>query len=102
VSARKAQPGAARTQSYRAAAEQLAQIAAELEDGETDLDKVLVLLSQAQAAYAVCKERIDALRSALDEDGERTLPGSPAQEDLSDADDDAGESTDADDDDLYF
>lgn len=99
MSARKAQPGAARTQSYRAAAEQLAQIAAELEGGETDLDKVLVLLNQAQAAYAVCKERIDALRSALDEDGELTLPSSPAQE----HDTDAEKAADADDDDdLYF
>ncbi|WP_161881436.1 exodeoxyribonuclease VII small subunit [Deinococcus alpinitundrae] len=97
MNARKAQPGAARTQSYRAAAEQLAQIAAELEGGETDLDKVLLLLNQAQAAYAVCKERIDALRSALDEDGERTLPSSPAQEDAEDADADADS-----DDDLYF
>ena len=68
MSARKAQPGAARTQSYRAAAEQLARIAAELEAGETDLDKVLPLLAEAQAAYAVCKERIDALRAALEQD----------------------------------
>lgn len=101
MSARKAQPGAARTQSYRAAAEQLAQIAAELEDGETDLDKVLVLLAQAQAAYAVCKERIDALRMALGQGEGLTLTGSQTLEDPVDEGEDAGEAS-QEDEDLYF
>ncbi|GAA4008983.1 hypothetical protein GCM10022631_21550 [Deinococcus rubellus] len=105
MSARKAQPGAARTQSYRAAAEQLARIAAELEAGETDLDKVLPLLAEAQAAYAICKARIDALRSALDQGDGLTLPISFTPEDPADADEATEKDTDAtneDDDDLYF
>ncbi|WP_420594858.1 exodeoxyribonuclease VII small subunit [Deinococcus sp.] len=59
---------AAKTQSYRAAYEQLARIAGQLEDGETDLDKVLPLLAEAQAAYEVCRGRVEALRTALDDD----------------------------------
>ena len=66
VSAKKAQSGAVQTQNYRAAYEQLARIAAQLEDGETDLDKVLPLLAEAQAAYGVCRERIEALKLALE------------------------------------
>ncbi len=67
MSAKKAPVGAAKTQSYRAAFEQLARIAAELEAGETDLDKVLPLLNEAQAAYEQCRQRIEALRSALEQ-----------------------------------
>ena len=66
--------GAAKTQGYRAAFEQLARIAAELESGETDLDKVLPLLSEAQAAYEQCRQRIDALRSALEQVPAANLP----------------------------
>lgn len=98
MSTRKAPAGAAKTQSYRAAYQQLASIAAELEAGETDLDKVLPLLAQAQAAYEVCKERIDALRAALDE----TAPlGGELEEDAADSTEDAKSESD-DDDDLYF
>lgn len=98
MSARKAQPGAARTQSYRAAAEQLARIEAELEAGETDLDKVLPLLAEAQAAYQVCKERINALRAALEE----TAPlGDELATDEADSTEDTKEGPE-DDDGLYF
>jgi exodeoxyribonuclease VII small subunit len=68
VSTRKAPPGAARTQTYRAAYDQLTRIAAELEEGEADLDQVLPLLAEAQAAYEVCRGRIEALRTALGEE----------------------------------
>ena len=68
MSAKKVTASAARTRRYRAAYEQLAQIAAQLEDGETDLDAVLPLLTQAQAAYEVCRERIEALKIALGDD----------------------------------
>ncbi|WP_293909241.1 exodeoxyribonuclease VII small subunit [Deinococcus sp.] len=70
MSTRKTPPGAAKiqsyqTQTYRAAFDQLTRIAAELEEGETDLDRVLPLLAEAQAAYEVCRGRIEALRTAL-------------------------------------
>ena len=52
---------------YRDAYAALARIAAELESGEADLDRVLPLIEEAQAAYEVCRERIEALRSALGE-----------------------------------
>lgn len=51
--------------SYKQAYATLSRIAARLEDGETDLDTVLPLLQEAQAAYAVCQERIEAVRAAL-------------------------------------
>jgi exodeoxyribonuclease VII small subunit len=50
---------------YREAYSTLSRIAAELETGEADLDRVLPLIQEAQAAYAVCRERIEALREAL-------------------------------------
>jgi exodeoxyribonuclease VII small subunit len=53
---------------YREAYAALARIAAELESGEADLDRVLPLIQEAQAAYEVCRERIEALRGALGED----------------------------------
>ncbi len=55
---------------YRDAYAALARIAAELESGEADLDRVLPLIEEAQAAYEVCKGRIEALRSALGEAGD--------------------------------
>ena len=58
---------AASALTYRDAYAALARIAAELESGEAALDRVLPLIKEAQAAYEVCKERIEALRSALGE-----------------------------------
>ena len=55
---------------YRDAYAALARIAAELESGEADLDRVLPLIEEAQAAYEVCRERIEALRAALGEAGD--------------------------------
>ena len=92
MSTRKTPPGAARTQSYRAAYDQLTRIAAELEEGETDLDRVLPLLAEAQAAYEVCRGRIEALRTAL---GEET----PAPN-LLDTDDSEGDDSEAGQDEL--
>ena len=69
---------------YRDAYAALSRIAAELESGEADLDRVLPLIEEAQAAYEVCKERIEALRFALsgeddgaelDTDGEEESDG---------------------------
>lgn len=54
------------TQTYQAAYERLRQIAEELEEGQTDLDRALPLLSEAQAAYALCQERIERLQALLD------------------------------------
>ena len=51
--------------SYRAAYARLSQIAAELESGEADLDRVLPLLEEAKVAYAACKDRIEAVRAVL-------------------------------------
>ncbi len=51
--------------SYREAYARLARIAAELETGEADLDRVLPLLEEARAAYAACRERIEAVRAVL-------------------------------------
>ncbi len=69
---------------YREAYAVLARIASELESGEADLDRVLPLIQEAQAAYEVCRERIEALQAALgepqpegdldeDEDGDEEL-----------------------------
>lgn len=60
--------------SYREAYARLSRIAAELESGEADLDRVLPLLEEARAAYAQCRERIEAVRAVLagdwaDDDG---------------------------------
>lgn len=51
--------------SYREAYAQLSRIAAELETGEADLDRVLPLLEEARAAYAQCQSRIEAVRAVL-------------------------------------
>lgn len=50
---------------YREAYARLSRIAAELETGEADLDRVLPLLEEARAAYATCRERIEAVRAVL-------------------------------------
>ncbi|SMB89290.1 Exodeoxyribonuclease VII small subunit [Deinococcus hopiensis KR-140] len=50
---------------YREAYARLSRIAAELEGGEADLDRVLPLLEEARAAYAACRERIEAVRAVL-------------------------------------
>ncbi|GGO37704.1 exodeoxyribonuclease VII small subunit [Deinococcus humi] len=53
------------TPSYRDAYARLSRIAAELETGEADLDRVLPLLEEAREAYAQCRERIEAVRAVL-------------------------------------
>ena len=53
------------TLSYREAYASLSRIAAELENGEADLDRVLPLLEEARVAYAACRERLEAVRSVL-------------------------------------
>ncbi|GGK29150.1 hypothetical protein GCM10008955_23680 [Deinococcus malanensis] len=50
---------------YREAYATLSRIAAELETGEADLDRVLPLLEEAREAYAVCRDRIEAVRAVL-------------------------------------
>ncbi len=75
---------------YREAYATLSRIAAELENGDADLDRVLPLLEEARAAYAVCRERIEAVRAVLAGDwaGDWAAEG--------DADDPDGEDADAD------
>ncbi|MDV6375852.1 exodeoxyribonuclease VII small subunit [Deinococcus arenicola] len=51
--------------SYRDAYARLSRIAAELETGEADLDRVLPLLEEAREAYVQCRERIEAVRAVL-------------------------------------
>lgn len=51
--------------SYREAYATLSRIAAELENGDADLDRVLPLLEEARAAYAACRERVEAVRAVL-------------------------------------
>lgn len=53
--------------SYREASATLSRIAAELESGEADVDRVLPLLEEARAAYEVCRARLEAVRRALGE-----------------------------------
>ncbi len=50
---------------YRDAYARLSRIAAELETGEADLDRVLPLLEEAREAYAQCRDRIEAVRAVL-------------------------------------
>ncbi len=50
---------------YKEAYAQLARIAAELENGEADLDRILPLLEEAKTAYTQCKERIEAVQAVL-------------------------------------
>lgn len=56
--------------SYRDAYAQLSRIAAELETGEADLDRVLPLLEEARVAYAACQSRIEAVRAVLSQGAE--------------------------------
>ncbi|EYB69416.1 hypothetical protein DEIPH_ctg008orf0153 [Deinococcus phoenicis] len=58
-------PDAPPALTYREAYARLSRIAAELETGEADLDRVLPLLEEARAAYAACRERIEAVRAVL-------------------------------------
>lgn len=51
--------------SYREAYATLSRIVAELEAGDTDLDRVLPLLDEARAAYEVCQGRIAAVAQAV-------------------------------------
>lgn len=70
---------------YREAYARLSRIAAELESGDADLDRVLPLLEEAKTAYAACRERIEAVRAVLagewaaepdgDDDGADDAPG---------------------------
>ena len=69
---------------YRDAYTSLARIAAELESGEADLDRVLPLIEEAQAAYEVCRERIEALRSALGEEGDEAELDTGSEEESDD------------------
>ena len=79
---------------YREAYARLARIAAELENGEADLDRVLPLLEEAQVAYAACRERIEAVRAVLgggwtEEDPEdRAAPVLPEAQGEADPDED--------------
>lgn len=58
-------PDSASPLTYREAYARLSRIAAELEEGEADLDRVLPLLEEARAAYAACRARIEAVREVL-------------------------------------
>lgn len=69
--------------SYREAYARLSRIAAELESGDADLDRVLPLLEEAKTAYAACRERIEAVRAVLSGDWGAAEPG--------DGDPDAGD-----------
>ncbi len=69
---------------YRDAYAALARIAAELESGEADLDRVLPLIEEAQAAYEVCKGRIEALRAALGEAEDGTALDADGEEESED------------------
>ncbi|ANE42658.1 exodeoxyribonuclease VII small subunit [Deinococcus puniceus] len=70
---------------YRDAYAKLSRIAAELESGEADLDRVLPLLEEAKAAYAACHERIEAVRAVLAGSWGAEVAGADAEQD--DADD---------------
>lgn len=68
--------------SYREAYARLSRIAAELESGEADLDRVLPLLEDARAAYAQCRGRIEAVRAVLAgdwADGEESIDEDDAE-----------------------
>lgn len=81
-------PTAPAPDDFRAAYATLARIADELDSGEADLDRVLPLLEEAQAAYAVCRARIEAVRrvlGALDGDAPN---GADAEQDEDEEDED--------------
>ena len=93
-------PDASPPLSYREAYARLSRIAAELESGEADLDRVLPLLEEARVAYAACRERIEAVRAVLAgewTEGELAATdgdeGNP-DDDGSDGDDPDGDGTD--------
>lgn len=75
---------------YREAYATLSRIAAELENGDADLDEVLPLLEVAREAYAHCRQRIEAVRSVLQsdwddpEDPGSDLDGEDGEEDAAD------------------
>lgn len=71
---------------YREAYARLARIAAELENGEADLDRVLPLLEEAREAYAACKGRIEAVRTVLAGDWAGAADDAEDEEDEADAD----------------
>ena len=71
---------------YREAYARLSRIAAELETGEADLDRVLPLLEEARVAYASCRERIAAVQTALAGDWGEDGAG-PEEEDAAQAPD---------------
>ncbi|WP_343756405.1 exodeoxyribonuclease VII small subunit [Deinococcus depolymerans] len=73
------------TGTYREAYARLSRIAAELESGEADLDRVLPLLEEAREAYAQCRARIEAVRAVLagdwaDEDAGNDADGTDADD----------------------
>ena len=74
--------------SYREAYANLSRIAAELENGEADLDRVLPLLEEARVAYAACRERLDAVRGVLTGTWADETDGDETDGDDSDDDDD--------------
>lgn len=81
-------PGPQEALSYREAYARLSRIAAELEGGETDLDRVLPLLEEAKEAYAACQSRIGAVRAALSGDWQAAPEGDdPADPDEEDEED---------------
>jgi exodeoxyribonuclease VII small subunit len=69
------------TPTYRDAYARLSRIAAELETGEADLDRVLPLLEEAREAYAQCRERIEAVRAVLAGDWADSTEGEEEDED---------------------
>ena len=75
---------AASAMTYRDAYAALSRIAAELESGEADLDRVLPLIEEARAAYEICRERIEALRSALGEEGDEAEFDTDSEEESND------------------
>ncbi|WP_291428916.1 exodeoxyribonuclease VII small subunit [Deinococcus sp.] len=72
---------------YREAYARLSRIAAELESGEADLDRVLPLLEEAREAYGQCRGRIEAVRSVLAGDW---ADGEPDSEPESEPDSESG------------
>lgn len=72
--------GVSEPTSYRAAYARLSQIAAELESGDADLDRVLPLLEEAKEAYAACRGHIEAVRAVLSgEWGSAEADAAPAE-----------------------
>ncbi|WP_264775845.1 exodeoxyribonuclease VII small subunit [Deinococcus aetherius] len=72
---------------YREAYARLSRIAAELESGDADLDRVLPLLEEARAAYAACRERIEAVRAVLAGEWAAAETGGEGEDEDDEADD---------------